>query len=100
MNVEVACTMRARLKGLIGRDDFEGALLLIPCNDIHTVAMRRPIDVAFIAHDGTVVEAQRGVGPNRRLRNASAVATLERIASNEDWYERGDRIQKNVCAIR
>lgn len=96
MNVEIACTMRARLLGLYGRAGFDGALLLAPCHDIHTFGMRRPIDVAFIAADGTVVESHRDVTPCRRLRNGEAVATLERFASDAPWFAPGDRIQNDL----
>ncbi|MBR0405530.1 MAG: DUF192 domain-containing protein [Eggerthellaceae bacterium] len=96
MNVEVASTIRARLKGLYGRDAFDGVLMLVPCNDIHTFAMRRAIDVAFVAADGAVLEAHRSVLPNRRLRNKRAVATLERFASEAAWFCPGDRILQNL----
>ena len=90
MKMTLACSMRERLVGLLGRTSFDGALLLAPCNDIHTFGMRRPLDVAFVAADGTVLEAHRGVTPNRRLRNRRASATLERFASEDTWYEPGD----------
>ena len=92
MNVEIACTMRARLMGLYGRDDFDGVLMLVPCHDVHTFAMRRAIDVAFVAANGVVLEVHRSVSPNRRLRNKRAVATLERFASETAWFCPGDRI--------
>ena len=96
MNVEIACTLRARLMGLYGKDAFDGVLMLVPCNDIHTFAMRRPIDVAFVAADGAVLESHRAVTPNRRLRNRRAAATLERFASESAWYVPGDRIRQDV----
>lgn len=93
MNLEIACTMRARLVGLLGRSRFDGVLLLVPCHDIHTFGMQRLLDVAFVAKDGTVVESRRGVPPRSRLGNAQAVATLERFASSDPWLVAGDRIQ-------
>lgn len=99
MNVELACTAWARLRGLLGRDALDGVLLLAPCCDVHTFWMRHPIDVAFVASDGTVIEAHRNVGPGRRLRNRSAAATLERFASGDKWYEPGDRIQHSALQI-
>lgn len=93
MNVEIACTIRARLMGLHGRDALDGALMLVPCNDIHTLGMHRAIDVAFVAADGTVLEAHRNVLPNHRLRSKRAAVTLERFASGEAWLCPGDRFQ-------
>ena len=93
MNMEIACTMRARLLGLFGRPGFDGVLLLVPCHDIHTFGMTRPLDVAFVASDGTVVESHRNVEPCHRLKNRQAAATLERFASPDPWFEPGTRIQ-------
>ena len=93
MRITLASTMRARLVGLIGKHDFDGVLVLAPCNDIHTFTMRHSLDIAFIASDGTVIEAHRAVPPNRRLRKRKAVATLERFTSAEEWYVPGDRIE-------
>ena len=93
MNLEIACTMASRLRGLIGRSGFNGVLLLVPCRDVHTFGMNRPIDVAFVASDGTIIESVRGVGPWRRLKNRHAAATAERFASESPWFRLGDRIQ-------
>ena len=93
MRILLANTMRARLVGLIGKRDFDGVLALVPCNDIHTFAMQRALDIAFVAPDGTVIEAHRAGPPNRRLRNRKATATLERFASDGEWYAPGDCIE-------
>src|SRR4051812_50085481 len=52
---EVAATARARRRGLLGRDSFEGAFVLRPCRNVHTARMRFPIDVAFCDADGVVL---------------------------------------------
>jgi uncharacterized protein len=52
---EVAATRRARRRGLRGRDHVEGALVLRPCRNVHTVGMHFPIDVAFCDRDGVVI---------------------------------------------
>ncbi|MBQ9043538.1 MAG: DUF192 domain-containing protein [Eggerthellaceae bacterium] len=96
MNLEIACTMRSRLKGLFGRPGFDGVLLLVPCRDIHTFGMSRPIDVAFVASDGTVIEAHQNVEPCHRLKNREAAATLERYSSSDSWFAPGDRIQRGL----
>ncbi len=89
--LEIACSLRSRLKGLLGCSGFTGALLLAPCHDIHTFGMSRAIDVAFLASDGTVIESHRNVGPHRRLKNRHAVATLERFTSDKPWVLPGER---------
>lgn len=97
MKLEVASTMGARLRGLLGRPDFDGVLMLVPCRDIHTFGMRRPIDVAFVAPDGTVLESHRSVPPARRLKNKGAAATLERHATDTAWFAPGDRLQEGAA---
>lgn len=93
MKLEIACTMRSRLRGLLARPDFDGVLMLVPCHDVHTYGMRHAIDVAFVVRDGTIVESHRNVLPGRRLKSRKAVATLERRASEDPWFVPGDRVQ-------
>jgi hypothetical protein len=54
---EVAVTRRRRARGLIGRDQPEGVLILRPCRQVHTFGMREPIDVAFCDRYGFVLHA-------------------------------------------
>lgn len=49
--LEVAESARDRFKGLLGRDDLAGALLIRPARSVHTVGMRFAIDVAFCDKD-------------------------------------------------
>lgn len=97
MDFEIACTMRSRLLGLFGRPGFKGVIMLVPCHDIHTFGMRRPLDVAFIAADGTVLEAHRKVEPCHRLKNNEAVATFERFASDASWFAPGEHMLNELC---
>jgi uncharacterized protein len=69
--VEIAATHGSRRRGLLGRDGIEGALLLTPCNSVHTFRMRFPIDIAYLARDLTVVSVHTlppGRLPLPRLR--------------------------------
>ncbi len=54
--LEVAQGFQSRLKGLLGRDGVEGALLLKPASSVHTFGMRFPIDVAFCDRDLRVLD--------------------------------------------
>src|SRR5258707_14682402 len=54
--LEVAENHRSRLVGLLGRDGFEGALLIRPARAVHTIGMRFPIDVAFCDRDLRVID--------------------------------------------
>jgi uncharacterized membrane protein (UPF0127 family) len=53
--LEVADSGRSRARGLLGRDDFDGALLLNRAKSVHTLGMRFPIDVAFVDKDMVVL---------------------------------------------
>jgi hypothetical protein len=55
-SADVAASRAERRRGLLGRDSFEGALVITPCRWIHTVGMRFPIDVAYLDADGVVVK--------------------------------------------
>ncbi|MCK9486737.1 MAG: DUF192 domain-containing protein [Dehalococcoidia bacterium] len=63
--VAVARSLLARLRGLLGHPSLapgEG-LLLAPCNSVHTVGMRYPIDVLFLDRSGRVARAVHTLTP-------------------------------------
>ncbi len=53
--VEIARSAKERMRGLLGRASIEGALVLMPCRQVHTLGMRVPLDVAFCDANGTVL---------------------------------------------
>jgi len=62
--VEVPAGTRGRARGLLGRDGFDGVMLLRPCRNVHTVRMRFAIDVAFCDRSDVVVRTVT-LPPNR-----------------------------------
>src|SRR3954452_11257956 len=54
-SAEVAATRHERTRGLLGRDEVHGALVLPHCRWVHTLGMRFPIDVAHLDEDGLVL---------------------------------------------
>ena len=91
--VMLATRLSSRMRGLLFRPGTDDLMVLMPCRDIHTFGMRYAIDVAFIDASGKVVRAVRDVLPNKRLREPSAAAVLERRAiPRELWFEEGDRV--------
>jgi uncharacterized membrane protein (UPF0127 family) len=54
--VEVAEDRRTRVRGLLGRDGIEGAMLFPRDAGVHTLRMRFPIDVAFLDKECRVVD--------------------------------------------
>ena len=63
-----------RLRGLLGVGALaEGeGMLLSPCTAVHTVAMRFPLDVAFLDEAGRVVAVYPSLPPNRFTRRHRA----------------------------
>ena len=54
-SVEIASSLAARSRGLLGKKQFEGALLLRRTRSVHTFGMRITIDVAFLSDDLHVI---------------------------------------------
>src|SRR6476620_7079878 len=53
--LEVVDSVGGRMRGLLGRERVEGAVLLRPAKSVHTVGMRFPIDVAYVDDELSVV---------------------------------------------
>jgi uncharacterized membrane protein (UPF0127 family) len=86
-SLEVADGMRARSRGLMGRSSFDGAILLKPAMQVHTMRMRFPIDVAFCDRDLRVLECVHGMSPWRlgKPRFGARVVIEAEAGSFERW---------------
>jgi uncharacterized membrane protein (UPF0127 family) len=92
---EVADGWSLRAKGLLGRNGYEGAMVLPHARSVHTVGMRFPIDVAFCDRDLVVLAIAR-VRPMRvalpRMRCRSVIEA--EAGGFERWGLRvGDRLE-------
>ena len=85
-SVETAASLGTRLRGLLGRDRIDGALLLQPAKSVHTIGMRFAIDVAFLDRNLVVLDMVT-MRPNRVSRvRPLARAVLEADAGAfERW---------------
>ena len=87
VTAEVARSFRARLKGLIGRQDLPPGrgLLILKCNAIHTFFMRFPIDATFYDREDRVVKTVRDSRPWRLFvwGGWRAVKVLETAAAGK-----------------
>ncbi len=64
--IERARTWRQRTCGLLGRRGLSSRRgLWLPVRSVHTVGMRFPIDLVWLAGDATVRRVDLGVGPGR-----------------------------------
>ena len=79
-SLEVAEDVRTRSRGLMGRPSFDGAILLKPSMQVHTLGMRFAIDVAYLDRDLRVVDIVTDMRPRRLGRprfGARAVVEAE-----------------------
>ncbi len=93
--LEVAESRHDRMRGLLGRDGIEGALLLRPGRSVHSMGMRFPIDVAFCDDDLVVLRTVL-LRPNRVTRpSLRGRCVIEAEAGAfERWRLRpGDRLE-------
>ena len=94
---QVAHSYLARVRGLLGRNGYDGALILPHTRSVHTVGMRFAIDVAFLDSRLVVVDVVcmkpwRMTRPRLRCRSV-----LEAQAGAfERWrIARGDQLELN-----
>lgn len=69
-DIFIANTVFTRIKGLLGRSILlpSQALILDPCNAVHTFFMRFPIDILFLDKENRVIKAISDLKPNRVSR--------------------------------
>ena len=93
-SAEIAADRAARRKGLIGRTEPDGVLVL-PVRSVHTFGMRFPIDVAFCDPEGTVLRIV-AMRPNRVCRPCWGARTAIEAPTGafREWgVEPGDRLE-------
>ena len=95
-NTYIADTPFLRLRGLLMRPplDDDSALLITPCNSVHTLFMMYPIDVIFIDESHNIVKIVENLKPWRIAFCFRAKQVLE-LRSNgvkDNGFELGDRV--------
>jgi len=77
--VEPAFDSATRRRGLLGRDGLPAgsAMVIAPSNSVHMFFMRFPLDIVFVARDGTVVKTCANVRPWRIALAWRAFAVIE-----------------------
>ncbi len=84
-----------RTRGVIGRSELDGAMLLLRTRSIHTAGVQFPLDVAFLDRELVVVDTVRVrpwwiTLPRRRACNVLEAAA----GSFERWHlSVGDRLE-------
>lgn len=98
---EFANTFFRRLKGLLGRNELRPgeALVIEPCNSIHTIGMRFSIDALFLDRESCVVGIRKGIRPNRFtrvFRKSKRVVELPVSTIDNSQTSIGDQIDIGV----
>jgi len=77
--LETAFDSTARRRGLLGRQGLEAgtAVIIAPCNSIHTFFMRFAIDVVFVSRDGRVANLRTALKPWRVGISWKSFAVIE-----------------------
>lgn len=85
-----------RLRGLLGSTLLaeREAIVIAPCNSIHTFGMAYDIDVAFLDKDGQVIKCVENIRPRRVAAAFSGCTVLETVAGGlrQADVRTGDRI--------
>jgi uncharacterized membrane protein (UPF0127 family) len=97
-DVVEADTIFKRMKGLLGRNSLPPgeALWLRPCKSVHTIGMKFPIDVLFLAKDNRVVGVEENIPPNRFsafIFKAAGVLELAAGTVSESGTKEGDVLE-------
>jgi hypothetical protein len=96
-DVALADTPLKRIKGLLGRKDFHRgqALIIKPCNSIHTFFMRFPIDALFVDKNYKIIQALSSLRPFSLTRiyfKADLVIELRSGAIKDSLTGVGDQL--------
>jgi len=86
-SVEVPISMKAKMRGLIGRNKIEGAMYFEGAKFVHTFGMRFTLDIAFVSSKNEVIRTLR-LKPNRIIfpviRSAGIIEAAEGAFSEWD----------------
>lgn len=94
-SLEIPASRGAKAKGLLGRPDFDGAILLRGVRSVHTIGMRFDLDVALLDGDGVVIKTLRLHRNRVSAPILRARAVLEATAGSfGDWELKiGDELE-------
>jgi uncharacterized membrane protein (UPF0127 family) len=92
---EVMDGWSGRARGLLGRDGYEGAMVLPHTRSVHTIGMRFPLDVAFCDRELLVLDTARVVPLRMTVPRRGCRTVIEAEAGAfERWGLRaGDRLE-------
>ncbi len=94
-SLEIPVSRRDRARGLLGRDSFDGAMLIRRARSVHTLGMTFNIDVALLDEDNVVIKTlqvrrHRVTGP---IWRAKSVVEAEAGCFNTWDLKIGDELE-------
>lgn len=97
-NAELADSFFSRFRGLMFRKSIaeDYALFITPCNQIHMLNMKFPIDVVYLDEQGTVIKTDVNVQPGKickRVKNAESVIEMNSFMAVKFGIRNGDTIK-------
>ncbi len=98
LQVAVADTILTRLTGLLGtrQADPKAGLWFKPCNGIHTIGMKYPIDAFFLDKNNTIVAIEENMPPGKMtkiVKQAKSVLECAPGYARSHGLEVGDRLE-------
>jgi uncharacterized protein len=99
LQVQIASSFFSRTRGLIAMSPLKPntAMLLRPCNSVHTGLMRYTIDVIFLSRQNEVMKIESSLKPWRISYCAGATSVLE-LAKGEA-EKRAIRVGLNLTSL-
>ncbi len=99
----IADTHWRRLRGLLGTKaeefTFGKGLWIVPCNGVHTIAMRYALDVVYLDSDDVVVHLSENVQPWRITPVRTDALTVLELPAHTIWNtgtRLGDQLEIKV----
>ena len=88
ITAELAESFWARARGLLWRDQMAAnrALLIRPCNCVHTFGMHYPLDIVFLDRHHQVLAVHRHVDRRHVLFHHRAAQVLELLAGGASRF--------------
>lgn len=100
-NAKRADNFFTRFKGLmfVKEIDDNYALHITPCNQIHMLNMRFPLDVVYLSENGRVVKIDENVQPGKickTVKGAKSVIEMKAFAASKLGINQGDVLEMPV----
>lgn len=103
-NVDITVSFLERFKGLMFTESIPDGygLLIRPCNQIHMMNMKFPLDVIYLAEDGTVLRIDEDIRPwkfGKLVKKAVGVVEVNAGTCARLGLEPGDRLTVDKCIM-